>query len=379
LKYKAARDIPKAARELRTLSPTKISEWVRRNRTKEDARGKRQQHEVTPQSITMFFMRNPKIAAILEAEITTAEVSRHAITEDLFENGAFRKIPCIAKWIGKLTAREAKPATINRMLSNVKYVCQGILPKDEKGERRIIEGWGLIHPRDLTLDESIAYLVALREVTTHTRRFRIALRNFLKSRGVKDWDDISGKAEAEEGKYSHLYVEKERIEMIFYKLDQINHEVYLASKFAFKTATRLTAMLNAHAKYFFEVGGQNFLFVFEKASRGKPKRKIKKFIPQALKDELRTQGKLFDVDERTLNTTLRQVFKEVIPEIEKELKMPFHFWRHMFAQHMLRATGWNTSKVAKMGGWGTEALERYYGKMEDKIAFDNAEQLISAI
>lgn len=379
MKYKAARDIPKAVRELRTTSPTKISEWILENRTEITVTGKRQQCERTPQSISMWFRDHAKEAAILEAEIQTEEIARRAITEDLFENGVFRKIPCIAKWIGKLTAREAKQSSINRMVNTIKYVCQGILPKDETGKRKIIEGWGLIHPQNLTLDQAIAYLVALREVTTHTRRFRIALRNFLKSSGIQDYDDISGKAEAEEGKYAHLYVDKNKIEMIFVRLDEINHEVYLASKFAFKTAARLRATLNAHAKYFFNVGGQNFLFVFEKASRGKPKRKIKKFIPQALKAELRTQGRLFEVDERTLNTTLRQVFKEVIPEIEKELKMPFHFWRHMFAQHMLRATGWNTSKVAKMGGWGTEALERYYGKMEDKIAFDNAEQLISAI
>jgi len=94
---------------------------------------------------------------------------------------------------------------------------------------------------------------------------------------------------------------------------------------------------------------------------------------------LRTEGRLFNLDQRFLTQTLRQVYKELIPEIEKELRMPFHFWRHMFAQHMLRKTGWNTSKVAKMGGWTTEALERYYGKMEDKIAFDNAEHLISNI
>ncbi len=379
MKYNPTRDISKASRELRTTSPTKIVEWIRTHRTQIDARGKRQQVERTPQSITMWFKDHPKEAKILQAEIVTEEISRRAITEALFENGTFRKIPCIQKWIGKLTAREAKPQSINRMLNAIKFVCQGILPKDEKGEHTIIEGWGLIHPRNLTLDEALKYLVALRKVTSHTRRFRIALRNFLKSLGIQDYDDISGKAEAEEGKYAHLYIEKEKIEMILYRVDQRNHEVYLASKFAFKTASRLTATLNAHAKYFFKVGEQNFLYVFEKASRGKPKRKIKKFIPQALKDELRTEGRLFNLDQRFLTQTLRQVYKELIPEIEKELRMPFHFWRHMFAQHMLRKTGWNTSKVAKMGGWTTEALERYYGKMEDKIAFDNAEQLISKI
>lgn len=77
-----------------------------------------------------------------------------------------------------------------------------------------------------------------------------------------------------------------------------------------------------------------------------------------------------------LNAILREVYEIVIPEINAELEMPFHFWRHMFAQYMLRATKWNTALVAKWGGWTTEALERYYGKMGDAYAYKNVEQYI---
>jgi len=48
--------------------------------------------------------------------------------------------------------------------------------------------------------------------------------------------------------------------------------------------------------------------------------------------------------------------------------MPFHFMRHMFAQHMLRATGWNYGLVARLAGWTVGALERYYGKMSEDQA-----------
>lgn len=371
MKYKPARDIPKAARQLRTLSPTKIAAWVKGNRLRTTKLGKKQQYEISPQGVTMWLKRHIQIYEELKAEVETKELIRTAITEDLFQDDVFRQIECIEKWVGKLVAREAKDTSINGMVNAIKFVCQGRLSKD-----KIIEDWGLIHPQDLTLDQALKYLVALRKVTTHTRRFRISLRNFLKSRGVEDWDDISGKAEAEEGKYAHLYVPRDKIEEILRRVNERNHEVYLASKFSFKTAARLTATMNAHAKYYFKVGNKQFIYVFEKASRGKPKRKMRKFIPQDLYAELPKEGKLFNVDERTINKILRAVYKEVIPEIEKELKMPFHFWRHMFAQHMLRATKWQTTKVAKMGGWTTEALERYYGKMDDRTAFEDAESLV---
>lgn len=373
MKYLACRDVPKAARQLRTLSTTKIAKWVKTNRTRITPLGKKQQHEITPQSVSMWFNRHSSIHKALREEIGSEEISRSAVTEDLFQNGVFREIPCIKKWLGKLVAKEAKNVSINNFVNTIKFVCQGILPFN----KQILE-WGLVHPQDLTLELALDYLVKLREVTKHTRRFRIALRNFLKSRGVEDYDDISGKADSEEGKYAHLYVPKPQIDEILRKVDERNHEVYLASKFAFKTAARLGATLTAHAKYYFKVGNQQYIYVFEKASRGKSKRKMKKFIPQGLYAELRKEGKLFNVDERTINKTLRAVYKEVIPLIEKELKMPFHFWRHMFAQHMLRATTpfWFTSRVAKMGGWTTEALERYYGKMDDRTAFEDAETLV---
>ncbi len=380
MNYNPQRDIPKAIRELRTTSPTQIAEWVRRNRTEKTATGKKQQKAISPQAITMWLKRHPKIAQALEQEVSKQEIEKHAVSQDLFVNGTFRQIPIIKKWEGKLTAREAKPQAINNMFSAIRMICQGILPRTHEQVKtsqpvKTIEGWGLVHPHDLTLDKALAYLIELRKVTTHTRRFRIALRNFLKCLGIDDWDDISGKAESEEGKYAHMYVPPDKINQIFEGIARHPHpkhyEALKASKFSFKTACRITATLNANAKYFFQQGGLQFIYVFEKASRGKPKRKLKKFIPQALYNILPKQGDLFDIKPQVLTRILRDVYKQVIPDLEKELKTPFHFWRHMFAQHMLRKTNWQTARVAKMGGWTTEALERYYGKMGDQVAWDS--------
>jgi len=73
------------------------------------------------------------------------------------------------------------------------------------------------------------------------------------------------------------------------------------------------------------------------------------------------KGKLFNITETELCDILREAYKAVIPEIADRIPMPFHFWRHMFAQAMLRASGWNYGLVASLGGWSMEALRRYYG------------------
>ena len=53
-----------------------------------------------------------------------------------------------------------------------------------------------------------------------------------------------------------------------------------------------------------------------------------------------------------------------------------HFWRHMFAQHMLRKTGWNYGIVAALGGWDTKSLEESYGKPPQAIVQEWGKELI---
>jgi integrase len=59
-------------------------------------------------------------------------------------------------------------------------------------------------------------------------------------------------------------------------------------------------------------------------------------------------------------------------DLMEEIPMPFHFWRHQFAQHMLRKTDWNYALVAGLGHWTVETLERYYGKMDRKTRMEGA-------
>ena len=71
------------------------------------------------------------------------------------------------------------------------------------------------------------------------RNHRLALRNFLKSRNIEGWDEISGKLEQDAGKYAHLHITKEKVYGILEYLKRINHDAYLAVKFGYKTACML--------------------------------------------------------------------------------------------------------------------------------------------
>jgi len=170
-----------------------------------------------------------------------------------------------------------------------------------------------------------------------------------------------------------LYIPKPKVYAIFDYVKALNEEAYKASKFGFKTACRMGATLSAHSKYLNKE--DHTINVFEKATRGKPKRKQEKVIPLDLWNELdldHAKGKLFNIEAPELNNLLRTAYKEIIPELAEEIPMPFHFIaRHQFAQHLLRETDWNYGLVARLGHWTVETLERYYGKMDRKTALES--------
>jgi integrase len=343
--------------------------YVTIGQKKEKATGKRIQVKVTPEAITMWFKRHPDVRRKLKLEIVEEELSKDTISETVFENGFFKELPSIKNWILELSGREAKEETIRSFVNDIKRVCKGeIRKKGTKREYEIIDGWGLKHPDGLTLEDALTYISELRKRGHKTRQYRLSLRNFLQSRNVKGWFKISGATE-ETGKYAHLYISKEKIYAIFDWLKQVNYQAYLASKFAYKCGgVRITATLTVHAKRInFE---DHTIRVVEKATKGKPKRIQEKLIPHDFWDEIPKEGKLFDIKPQELNNLLRTAYKEIIPELVEEIPQPFHFWRHQFAQHMLREAGWNYGLVARLGHWTVATLERYYGKMDRKTAFE---------
>jgi len=386
MRYKPQRDIPSAVRELKSLSPTEICNWIRNHRTKKnEATGRREQVIRNPPSISNFFKRHPKLYKELQAEIAEYSLPDVGISEADFSNGAFRKIPSVEKWILQLRSRGAKEATIKYFIGILKNICRGQLPhikrmKREKLPAIILEDWGLKHPRALTLEDCQKFNSAMRENKCETRNYRLVMRNFLRSRNIAGWDTISGRLAEQKGKYAHLYAKKEEIAKIFDWLKSFNYEAYLISKFSFKCGgVRALASLEAHAKY---VNSEDrTIIVFEKSNRNAPKRRVVKEIPDdfyaELEPRIKKGGKLFNTEASELRKILRASYKAVIPHID--VPMPFHFWRHQFAQHMLRATDWNYALVADLGGWKIQTLQDYYGAFDRKTLKSYARQKLAEI
>ena len=240
-KYKSGRDIPLVVRELKTFSPSRFREWIRNHRAKKDrVPGKRVQVNVTSQSISMWFKRHPKVYQSLKAEIEEQELTRVAISETLFENGAFGKIPCVEQWIIELRGRPASEESINQFVRYLKQICKGIIPRTreerkQKLPNKIIEDWGLKHPRALTVQDGLRYNSELMQARGKpSRNHKLALRSFFSSRGLTGWKKISGKLDTQKGKYAHFYAEPPAMKEIFHIVNSMNHEGYMASKFGFK-------------------------------------------------------------------------------------------------------------------------------------------------
>ncbi len=383
--YVPRRDIPIAVRELKTFSPSRIRDWIREHKTKKDRlTGKRVQVLRSPDSIGKWLKRHPRIFEELKNEVTETELEQEAISETLFYNGTFRKIPCVEQMIIDMRGRKAKEQSMKNVLSYLKRVCMGQLPQTKQQikngeEPKIIEDWGLKHPKRLTLDDCLKFNSEMIKNKVGGRDWRLAMRCFLKSRGLP-YDKLSGEYTGA-GKYAHLYAPPEKKDAIFAWLKRMNKEAHDSCFFAFKTGCRIGATLNAESKYVDREA--HTIYVFEKACKHGAKRKLKKKISsdlwQILEPRIQNGGKLFNIEESELNGLLNACYKQIIPELAEDIVMPFHFWRHQFAQYGLRATGWNTSLIAKLGGWTVGTLERYYGKMDEQSAFKEAENFLPFI
>ena len=375
LRYIPKRDIPIAVKETKTLSPSKIRDWIREHKIKKDARGKRVQVIRSISSISHWFERNPKIFKQLETELKEEVFEQESLNETIFENGSFKELASIKNWMRDLAGSTVENAWLNL----IKRICVGNM-RIKRG-RLDIEGWGLKHPDRLNLEDAKDFIAQLKRNKVRSREWRLALRSFLQSKGiVVRSTDISGELEQDAGQYAYLYISKEKIYQIFEWLKRINQDAYRASKFAYTTASRITATLEASTEYINKE--ERTILVFEKSKPRKKKRRFKKQIRQDLWKELdldHRKGKLFNITAEEINKLLRQAYKEIIPELEPQIPQPFHFWRHMFAQHMLRASGWNTQMVAKLGGWTVATLERYYGKMDEQTAFKDAKKILPFI
>jgi len=364
LRYKPRIHIPLAVLEIRTLSPTRIRQWVLNRFNK----------AVTPESVTMWFRRHSKVKEELQNKLLDLEIPQEEISPTIFNNGAFEKLESVDQWIRDMRRRQLRKRTLSDWVGTLKRICQGVFPYNKIDLQK--HGWSLKHPDRLRLDDCIHFIDLILEhhagqdIAKHTR----VMRSFLQSKGVIA-DRIPAPESIGAGKMSDLFVERDVLEKMLQWIKRQNYEAYLVDLFMFKTAARITATLNALVEDIKAENGYKSIRIYDKGNgrkypQGRP---LDKYLPPDLFKEIceltgypeRKRGKIFpnltEVDTGSLN---KEALEKYAPWVFKKYPniFPNHFWRHMFAQHMLRATEWNYCATAALGGWSVSALERNYGK-----------------
>jgi len=367
MKYKPERDLPEFAREAKTLSPSKLAEVILNRRNE----------KVTPESVTMWFKRHADVFEQLSKELVQGlPNAQQTVDTSIFQNGQFQELQSVKNWKVEMDSRELSNDTKSGQLVTLRCCCEG---KFNHGQIDLVkEGkWCLKHPDRLTLNDAMQLISVLKEKGLDPFQYKRALKDFLISKGVVIGKKIAVGRSRSYGKYAKLFVEMPKLEQILAEIKAQNSEAYVADRFMLETATRVMASLNALIENMELVGDHAVVTVFDKGRRSKYAQghPWDKRVSASLLGEIqvligdRKAGKIFlTLKEKVLRELNRAAILKFAPDVFERYPnlSPNHFWRHMFAQHMLRMTDWNYAPVAALGGWTPQALEESYGKPPDE-------------
>lgn len=371
-KYHPEKDLPDFAREYKTLSPSKLAEIVLMRRNK----------KIGADAITHWFARHPAIADQLASEIVKGlPTAKEEVDRSIFEMGNFEALPSVKNWMMMLQNRDLSEEYMSGKISMLKRICMGQIHTFDL----VAEGkWALKHPDRLSLQEAMELISILKERGIDTYSYKRDLKDFLECKGIPTGKKfVVGKPKGY-GKYARLFVPRETLDKMLNWQREQNFEAYVIDKFMFKTGTRINATLEAKIEELHEVGNRGILRVYDKGRfskypEGHPWDKylgadllidIKKVIGD------RKAGKIFSIKENSMASINKITIQRFCPEVLEQFPdlFPSHFWRHMFAQHMLNLANWNYGVVASLGGWTPAALEESYGKPPEKLVAEWGKQ-----
>ena len=389
MKYRPSRDIPEAARQLKSTRPVDIVEWILH----------RYNEERKQNSITMWFQRHPTILEDIEREIKEEQLPQKEIELSVYRSGTFEVYESVANWIEEQKERDVVRWKAN--VSTLKLTCQGIRPsmnrvkqfvwrkgdgEANKGIDLKEHGWVLRHPDRLDLEDARMYVRMMKEhyPKVDTSGERAVLRDFLVSKGIVVGKKISGTKHKSAGSLADLFVAKATLFKMLHDVKEKDFEAYVVNRFMWETATRVRSSLAIQIQNV-KIKGQYFTAVVYDKGRRKIHQRGKKWeknISKELYEEIqiicgypeRTHGDVFKIEYRYLVEINKAAVQKFCPEIIMHRGEDFppyddwnHFWRHMFFQHMLRQTGWNYAVAAALGGSTVKSLEESYGKPPEAL------------
>jgi len=380
MNYNPKRDIPQFARELRSLSPSKIAHRILNRRNVERK----------PESVTMWFKDHADIKDQLKKEIVDGlPTEKQAVDQSIFENHSFEEIPSIKEWKLEMNARDLAPDYVTARINILKQLCQGKFPNHDID--LVAEGkWDFKHPDRFNLKDAMEIIQTLKEKHyVDTTGYKGALKDFLISKGEVIGKKIAVGRSRSYGKYAKLYVPKEMVIMMLAWIKSQNFEAFVCDLFMLTTGTRIQATLDALLKAKIDpetkirreglriLGNHGEITVYDKGRRSKypiGHPWDKRVNPELLTAILtlangRTQGKIFqNLDDEKLAKLNKKAIELFSPQTLKDYPdlCPNHFWRHLFYQYILRQTEWNYAIAGALGGARPQSVEESYGQPPDE-------------
>jgi hypothetical protein len=371
-KYNPEKDLPDFAREYKTLQPSKLAEIVLMRRNK----------KTSPESITMWFKRHPKVHDELSSEIIRGlPTAKQEVDSSIFQTGNFETLPSVKNWLIMLQNRELTQEFINQKIGLLRNVCMGKAHTYDL----VAEGkWAFKHPDRLTLQECMEFIAILRERGIDTYHYKRDLKDFMESKDVPVGKRIVVGKPKGFGKYARLYVELDVQAKILAFVYSQNFEAGVVDKFMHRSGTRINATLKAKIEELTEVGNRGIQRVYDKGRRSKYPlgHPWDKYVDAELLTDLktvigtRTKGRIFKLTEENMANINKIAIQRFCPEVLEQFPdlYPNHFWRHLFFQNKLRETDWNYTVVAALGGATPQSVEESYGKPPERIVKEWAEK-----
>jgi hypothetical protein len=368
VKYKASRDLPQFARELKTLSPSKLAEHILNKRNEKR----------TPESITWWFKAHPEVYEELKKELVQGlPTVTEQVGTNIFQNGQFEECNSIKQWI--IESRALKPLSeeyLKAKVRNIRQICKGVL-EDRKIDF-VAEGkWCLKHPDRLNWEDAKTILALMREKGLDPNYFARDLKSFLMFKGITEASRIKVGKPKGFGKYKRLAVKEETLNEMLEWVKEQDIEAYVIDRLMYKKGLRINAVLKLLVQDCKTTNDRVVITVFEKGVRSKyPKGKeIDRVLNPELSKELLTiigdkkAGKVFRYDATHMAEINTKAIKMFCPEIIEQYGHvnPNHFWRHVCAQVALMKTTWNKALVAELYNWTEQALTESYGAPPEEL------------
>jgi len=319
----------------------------------------------------MWFKSHRDIQDALKNELASnLPNEKQEVDASIFEN--FMATSSVAAWILEMKARELSNQYLQQRMTALRSACTGRFPRlklDLAAEKK----WCLKHPDRFSLQDAIEIIALLKDKGVDTCNFKSCLKDFLTSKGIIVGKKIAVGKSRSYGKLASLFVERYIIDEMLVWMKKRSFQGYAANDFMFKTGTRLRATLKASIENV--ISQDHTIKVYDKARRSMyPEGKEwTKYIPLQLWRSLqqligkRKNGRIFHISILELTNINREALRRFVPDLERKIRKPNHFWRHMFFQHLLRATDWNYAVCAELGGSTIASLQESYGKPPQAI------------